>query len=507
MLAKLFGKKTDHPMADLKIAQGLINDLPKHDPFKSLMELSDWMESVANNTDFKLEHQFAVARLLDEASYAYRRKLSREYFSALELPQFLENRLWLVLGSWYRNTFEAYFKVFQRYCEGEKGSAAIKSSLPLLVGRAVRILSAHLKYSCVHYGPVDNKIWIRLGLLYKHAERQEYLATPVTLYTTFPRQTSVKREVAKLLGWHGCGVASLSPLAMHLTEHIIAQYIQTLDVTAQPSPKTLFGFDLNAVAPPHRVNIDTTVHPYMRFVDMAGMSEKLEQLIKVLNKNIIPDDLVLGGDYDPELVKEAALYLLEFVTSPPQRRAARRLAKVQISVVKGYNKALECMAEDDPYSNKISDWKLGNISATGFYAILPQRGNETMRIGELLAIQPEGLSNWGIAMVSRLMRDEESLLHVGADILASHTSIVTLRSSIGGARLDDEQSALWLHSKAGEEESNLVCLLVANYMPNSSFHTALGGKKYLLIPQSLKYKHQDCDRVEFRFIEQDDSDE
>jgi hypothetical protein len=68
MLAKLFGKKIDHPMADMKSAQSLLDDLPRNDSIRSLMELTDWMESVAGSGEFKLEHQFAVIRLLDEAA-------------------------------------------------------------------------------------------------------------------------------------------------------------------------------------------------------------------------------------------------------------------------------------------------------------------------------------------------------------------------------------------------------------------------------------------------------
>jgi hypothetical protein len=74
MLAKLFGRKTDHPMADMKSAHALLDDLPKNDSLKSLMELTDWVESVAVSGEFKLEHQFAVIRLLDEAAYTHTRK-------------------------------------------------------------------------------------------------------------------------------------------------------------------------------------------------------------------------------------------------------------------------------------------------------------------------------------------------------------------------------------------------------------------------------------------------
>jgi len=50
---------------------------------------------VSDNADFKVDHQFAVLRLLDETAQLYMRKLAREYFAPHELNKFQENRLWL----------------------------------------------------------------------------------------------------------------------------------------------------------------------------------------------------------------------------------------------------------------------------------------------------------------------------------------------------------------------------------------------------------------------------
>src|SRR5574340_367597 len=64
MLSALFGKKTDHPMADIKSAQALLEALPKGDAHKSLGELAEWIESVSDHDGFRPDHQFAVLRLL-----------------------------------------------------------------------------------------------------------------------------------------------------------------------------------------------------------------------------------------------------------------------------------------------------------------------------------------------------------------------------------------------------------------------------------------------------------
>jgi hypothetical protein len=92
----LFGKKSDHPMADIKSAQKLLEDVPKNDALKALQELTGMIQSARDQAEFRLEHQFAVLRLLDEAARPFERKLTREYFAATNnLSTFRENRLWM----------------------------------------------------------------------------------------------------------------------------------------------------------------------------------------------------------------------------------------------------------------------------------------------------------------------------------------------------------------------------------------------------------------------------
>src|SRR3990172_6738844 len=104
MLSKIFGAKCEYVMEDIKCGEVLLEDLPKNDAHKLLMELAEWIESVSENTDFKLDHQFAVLRLLDEAAQPHVRKLTREYFTRNEPGKFQENRLWLLLGNLSKRT-------------------------------------------------------------------------------------------------------------------------------------------------------------------------------------------------------------------------------------------------------------------------------------------------------------------------------------------------------------------------------------------------------------------
>lgn len=504
MLSGIFGSKSDHPMADIKSAQALLNDLPKSDAYKSLTELSDWLELVADNADFKPDHQFAVSCLLDETAQPHARRLSSDYFMTQAENKFQEHRLWLALDSYYRHAAKAYFAVFNRYCCGDKGGGTIKEQLPLLAARAVHAMTRQLKYTCTHYGPVDNQIWGNLAQLYRHAEQQQYLDTPFALYPGVTGSTSVKGEAGRLLGWYGCGINSLKPLCMHLTERIVGQYCAAIEVGAQRGANSLFSFDLDHPAAPAQVKAGIAATPSMRFVGLAAMQPKLAALVNALEKGSVPESLNLGGVYDAEPVREAAQYLLNYLAAPPSRRNARRAIKVGLNVVNGFAGMIGRIdAAQNSGDVQPARWDAEDISASGFRSVLSAQ-TDGIRIGSLLGVQPEGVSHWGVAVVRRLKRDDANRLHVGAEMLANQVSGVALSQSGRGGGFEDGLPALWLHAKPDEPSGVVQLLMKAGaFSAHRSLQTRLDGKNYLLLPSKLQEKGPDYDLASFRVIEQE----
>lgn len=509
MLSGIFGKKSDHPLAEVKSVQALLENLPKNDAHKSLMELTELIESVTEHAEFQLDHQFAVLRLIDEAAQPYMRKLMREYFTPFEKSEFQENRLWLLLDNFYRHDSIAYFTVFKRFCNAEKGSTVIKAQLPLLTARAVHAMLGRLKYICSRYGQVDNMTWTNLAQLYKHAEQLQYLNTPVSLYPGITNNTSVKCEVARLMVWYDIGLSALSPLYMHLTERIVAQYCSTIDIHAEINQNSRISFDLNRPAEPTRINMGATTHPAMRFIAMPAMQAKLEDLMKVLKKNIVPDDVNLGGSYEAAVVNEAAQYLLKYLIAPPVRRDVRRMANVTLNVVDSFENVLkrtdsgQYFGEEEP-----AHWTTEEISVGGFSSVIPTKGNGSIGIGSLLGIQPEGMLHWGVAVVRRLLRDDaKNQLRVGAQILANQVAFVSINKNIN--ELGDGDPALWLNSKQNDSSGEAQLLMSADsFSPSRSLKITLEGKNYLLIPNGLQEKGLDYDLAKFKLIEQEaDSEE
>ncbi len=260
---------------------------------------------------------------------------------------------------------------------------------------------------------------------------------------------------------------------------------------------------------PKRVSDETTIQPTMRFVSMAGMQPKLEAMIKILEKNVLPDDLNLGGVYEAKLVCEVAQSLLDFLKEPPTRQSTRRNTKVNLTVVSGFENTVEHITAGLNLSvAKPVKWELEDISASGFLTILPPQGFENLRIGSLLIVQPAGVSNWGAAMVRRMSRDESGQLHVGAEMLANQIACVALMQSgsSGSGFFEEGQIALWLYEKQAESSGEVRLLMhVDAFSDSRSLQTELDEKSYLLIPNGLLEKGADYDLAKFRLVEQEGS--
>ena len=487
-------------MADVKSAQLLLNDLPRHDPIKSVTELTEWIESVAAHEGFKLADQYAVLSLLDETVKVYSRKLTYEYFSLYDMSVFHGKRLYMVLDSLARQTSNAYYLLFMRYCQADKSANAIKPLLPQLVARAIHASRNQLKYAAVRYAAYDDALWLRLAQFYRHAVEQQYLETPLSLYSSVSRPVSVKSELGQLMAWTACALDSLSPLGIHLTERLVSQYARIVEMGADLSEQALFGFDAEHELAIVRLDADVTRPAAVRYLYLPELQAKLELLIKTLDKHIMPQELNLGGVFPEDQVRDAAWHILKQLCAKPVRKSKRRLFNASVHAVSGYNNVLlRCQGECDEHSDM--QLTLKNASSGGFLAVLPAHGG--VQVGNLLGIQTDGQPRLGVSITRRILRDEKGCLHLGAEMLSTKVSEVVVRANDTG---DGMQNALWLHAS---DADGLVKLL----MPQDSFSlqrslkTSLEDKNYLLIPVALQESGADYDLASFRLIEQEEEPE
>ncbi|MEJ1959042.1 MAG: hypothetical protein WDM70_05950 [Nitrosomonadales bacterium] len=499
----LFGKKSDHPMADLKSAQDLLQGLPKNDALKALQEISAWIESVHDQTAFRLDHQFAVLRLLDEAARPFARKLVREYYASTTLSTFHENRLWMALDAYYAQVIQACRKVHARYSNDDKGASALKSLLPLITMRGLIAVAGRLKAAAAHYVLMDETIWGDLAAFYTFAETHRFPAEQVALYEGSAEKTSVNVEFSKILIWYASCFGALNRVQTHLAERLISYLSKDFTVSSQRESGSRFAFDLLNSRAPLRLGVEILPQPSLRFLGVGSPGAQIDSMLKTLEKNIVPEQVNLGGVYEAEAVYEVLLMLSEYLLSGlPIRRNARHNIKASLSVAKGFPGLLERIKSGESMNgDAISIWQMEDISTGGMRCVLPPSGTDGVVIGMLVGVKQGQRDQWGVGIVRRLIRDQQNSRHVGIELLTSQVIGVRLR----GRDADDEMDALWLDNF--ENETREVDLLMGadTFTGSRSLYVELEGRKYLLIPLELVEAGDDYDWARFRKIEQETS--
>lgn len=497
----LFGKKSSHPLADIKSAQQLLDDLPKNDALKALQELASWIEAVREHAEFQLDHEAAVLNLIDDTARPLERKLVRDYFAASALPPFQENRIWMALDGFYTQLSDAYLKVLARYRNGDKGCTAITPVLPLIASRGIRALAGKLKCAAARYILVDQAIWNGLAAFYSHAHEQRYQDEPVPLYSGAPVSTSIRHEITGILAWYASSSSTLNRFHLHLAERLTAHLGQYLTADMQRVPDSTYGFDLSEPAPPARVNMDARQQPNMLYIGVAGIKPRIEQLRQILEKNIVPDELNLGGLYDAGIVLEVLGHLAKNLAfPPPMRRAVRHQLKVSLNVANGFSRIMEHSGISLNFSDDSSaTWEVEDISTGGFRCIVPSPSSATLAIGSLIGLRPEKLDYWGAGIVRRLSRDQQDNLHAGVEILSHRVTGV----GVCEQKSEIEQHALWLSSPEDSKEEIRLLMSPDTFSIHRSLYVRLDNKSYLLLPLALLEKGEDFDLARYRKIEED----
>lgn len=511
MLGSFFGKKSDHPLADIKSVQQILDLVPKADALKALVEISSWLEVLCEQaSEFKSDHQVGVLTLLDEAAQPQVRKLQHDYFTLQPLNKFQENRLWGTLNEFFIFSEQLYAGVFSQCRKVDRAGDVDKLHLVLMACRAIQSISNRLKLAAVRYEQIPPELWAHLAGIYSYAEKYDFLDELVTLYPGAGIVTSVRREFAGVVVWSSIGTGSLLPLHIHISERLISHINKYLEVGIKIGEGGLLAFNLLQPTAPSRVNGEGTIHQGIRFFDTGSLEKGLNDLIKTLAKGVVPQELNLYGSvYDAELIADVARQLITRCVLPaPIRRNARRKLKVNLHVLNGFQNLIDntdaglCLSFGDA-DNQV--WEVEDVSATGFRGVVSPALLDSVKIGTLIGCKPENLGNWGVGIVRRLSRDAQNNLQVGVEILSNQVAGISLDVADHSRNEVSTHLALYLNKLNDNSGEAWLLMRPGTFLPGRSFTMRLSGKVYLLLSLGLVESGDDYDLARYRKMEQDTS--
>ena len=484
-MLKLFGGgKADHPLADPKEARKILDEIPA-EPIKALDELGHWMESVAATEGFKPEARAQLLLQIDDAAQPPLRRIARDYLGAERLSKFQEGRLWGAMHGYCQHAAAALSATVELFASGAKGAEALKSLAPTVTVRALRALSQQVKWQYLRYGPFDDGLWGRVARVFAIAEARKFARQAVAAWPGSP-ESSAEQEFLRAVMMSASSPDSLLPTEIELAERLIAHFASSFAMANAQQGDAAYWIDLAASQPPLRLARPPQPSPTLRFISAGRALQEVEDLgRKVKASNAVPSSVPLGASYEPAVVMEVLDHLLLYWSStPPERRHPRHRVKSRLAVSHGFDGSLGVLGVSGSLDFDVGSaesWIVDNVSAGGFGVLVPQIKGEWLKIGCLLAMQPEGGTNWLLGVVRRFTRDSTQQGSVGVQTVARAMAGASLR--IGGG---EAEPGIVLDPQCieGSVEARII-LKPGSLLPGQNIEFELNGKQILLLPQGV----------------------
>lgn len=504
MLSWIRGTQSDHPLANDKAARELIAELPAGDSFKTLEEISYWLDSLTGAEEIKLPRVLEIIDLIDQTAKNHQRKLSQDYLAgSARLQKFQENRIWSTVFVFWQRLAAAYRMCLDR----ANGSGAIKGQLPVIVARAMRANVMQLKWQSLRYSPVDRTLWEEFGRLYALAEEKGFAASKVVVYPGHFGESTVQREFLKGMMLASSSTDSLLPVKLEVAERLVAQFSELFVMNRQPGTGCHYYTDLAVGKPPARMVSRIQLAPGTRFFGPGNAALELEKLIATLQADgVMPSGINLGGNFPRGLVLEVLQHLARYWSPmPPARSEERRHSVSRISVIHGFEEIVSNISgdtQDLAFDRLTETWTVENESEGGYGALLPQ-AKDWLKVGTLLGVRLEDGAAWGVGIVRRLSAYDEKQRYVGIQLLAKGTTVVKLAPVDAPGRALQEDAVLLPSGATDSTGSSEMSLLLkpGSFSPQKSLEMHAYGRNYLLVPRKLIEAGDDFDMARFRVMQ------
>lgn len=474
----LFGGKSHHPMADPKEARRILDALPAQEQ-KALEELAHWHESVSTAPGFKPGDRLQLAGAIDEAAQPRLRKLAREYFAATRPSRYQENLLWTQMHGYWRQAGLAYARSVDASLQASDARA-----LSVAAVRALRALAQQIKWQHLHYGPIDPGVWAVINNVFSAADARGI--------------ADARGEFLKAAMFSASSPDGLLPAEIELAERLIAELAPGFAIATAPDKALLYWTDLAQPMAPVRMTKPPPPAPTQRHFGPGSALARLRDMVRRLEtRQQLPAELNLPGA-DAETVLEVLRHLaLYWQPEPPARRHPRHSVKSRLAIAHGFDGVVEALggggALDFGAKDSTESWIVDNVSAGGMGALVPQVKGDWLRVGALLAMQPEGGANWVVGVVRRLTRTGAQEARVGIETLARAPALA--RFSLRG--LADQMGVLLPSPVPGSGETT-IALKAGLYARGQNLETELDGKQHVYMPQGNPESGEDYDLVRFR---------
>lgn len=502
-LGGVFGQKDVHPLADGRELKRIIDTLPRDNAFRAVDEIAGWLESLQATDECPIDRVYEVARQLEEAAQPHLRRLVRDYLHTGRLSRADEKRLWSISFGFWTLLAAAYERCLAALGEKNKAAEHLKSVLPALCARLVAAHGAVLKWEQFHYGPSANEHWRQMGNALLVAEAAGVAGKAVALNPQ-AGLTSSWQEFQKVMVFQAASLNSLLPLEIELAERLIEHFLPHFVFASEAEHDCVYWVDLAQAQPPLRLaRMPKTAQPTQRFFKPGPAHQAIQVLLNSLEQGgEVPAELKLGGEFYARtlipVVRHLAAYLAPI---PPQRKHDRHRVKHRMAVLNGLNNAFVAFSGEfggRPAGLQMESWVAENVSRSGFGAILNNIPAEWLKVGALIAMQPEGGENWLLGIIRRYHRLADNEARVGIEALAKQAVSVELKVRTASSYASVAGMPALLILDGNEPGELRIVLPMASFDLRESLEYTKDGQRQILTPVALLEQTTDFELARYR---------
>ncbi|MGH8688294.1 MAG: hypothetical protein ACREVQ_11380 [Burkholderiales bacterium] len=498
----IFGSgRPDHPMADEKEARRLLAELPAQDAVKALEELAHWHETVSLAEGFRPEVRLQRLHLIDDAAQERVRRVARDYLLPGRQSRFQENRLWTAAEGYWRQAAQALARGVDLFAQGAKGVDAAKPLLAAQLVRCLRACAQQLKWSYFRYGPLEASSWATLCRVYALAEArgQADVAAPVGSVPSTP--STPRQEFLRAAMLAASAPETLLPAELAVAEHLVAQVAPRLAMAAAPAAGLPFWIDLHQPGGPQRVQRAPAPGAGLRFF---GAGAGLDELRGLAGRLRTAPSTSAGLELGVPVERDEALELIEHLlaswsSQPPERRHPRHSVSTRLSVTNGLSGVIGALGESTSLTfdgSGLEQWVVENVSAGGFGALVAQTRGDWLRVGALVALQPEGGKHWLVGLVRRVNRLAARQARVGVETLSRAAAVSRFAAS--GARSAEGEIGVLLRTQDGAAHEVRIAVRPGVLAPGQNLEAVLDGVQHVYMPLGTADRGEDYEIGRFK---------
>ena len=468
-----FFDKSDHPLANLKSARELFELLDRAAPMGAIDEIDNWLESVSNDELLRPQRRIDLLVQLDNVGTRCARQLAWQYLNPNQGSRGQISKLWQVNRTYWRQLGDAYEKTLARFAEDDKAREDVRASLLSIQVRLLRAYLGCLKWDQFRYGPIDSELWRAAGRIYQAAAKLKQTEKLVDVGDG--GFLSIASAYLTLLVFYAASMDRLLPLEIDLAERVIAHLLPFFSLTAQARPENVYWVDTAKPLPPTRLAKLPEISATLRFIATANALSKIKELQEeAFSKEQIPAALKLGNKFSlPTLIAVLKHLELFCAPQPPMRSHVRHHVKTKAIVVNGFLAASAALSNESVTGEL---WEIDDVSLGGMRANTALSGDDSLVIGSLVAMKPDGGNNWLLGIVKRISRSSQKLGSVGVETIGRAPRVFDL--DINGM----QERGVLLETGVAAGASELLVVTPGVWKDSRPPKLTFEGRRYLFRP-------------------------